>query len=373
MKPYAEKIFGNPASFHAPGKEAADAVAAARKTVAVILNCRSEEIVFTSGGTEADNLAVLGIARANREHGQHIVTAKSEHPAVLEAAKQLEKEGWNVTYLTPDQDGIITAKQVAEAIRPDTVLVSLMYANNEIGTITPIDEIGNMIGKKRQETGATYPIFHTDACQAAGYLDLDAEKLHVDAMTINGSKIYGPKGAGALFLRRGIKIQPLMYGGHQQSGRRPGTENVAGSVGLAEALKIASIKKDQETKRLIVLRDRLIDGVLTKIKETKLNGPRSQRLSNNANISFLGAEGEALVLYLDAQGVAVATGSACTSASLDPSHVLLAIGVPEEAAHCSLRLSLGRQTKKKDIDRVLKILPGIVERVRGMSALTLKK
>jgi len=313
-------------------------------------------------------LAVLGVARANFTHGKHVIVSAIEHHAVLEAALFLEKkEGFSVTYLKPDRDGIVTAKQVRESLRPETTLVSVMYANNEIGTIQPIAEIGNAIQKYRAQQKTVFPVFHTDACQAAGYLDINVEKLHVDLLTLNGNKIYGPKGTGLLYIKRGIKIQPLQFGGAQERGLRPGTENVGGIVGLAEALKITQTEKEKEAARLAKLRDFFISELLSKLPKVRLNGLSTKRLPNNVNVSCMDVEGEALLLYLDAAGIYASTGSACASASLDPSHVILALGLPYEVSHGSLRFSLGRSTTKKDIQTVLKILPPLVEKLRAIS------
>ncbi len=368
MRPFLETMHGNPSSFHTQGKRAKDALDAARASVAQSLGARPDEILFTSGGTEADNLAVLGYARANAEHGKHIVTTEIEHQAILESVGHLEKkEGFEVTYLKPDAFGRITAEQVVAALRPDTILVSVMYANNEIGTIEPVAEIGNAVWKWRAEHARPHLVFHTDACQAAGALELDVNKLHVDLMTINGSKIYGPKGVGALYVRRGIKLRPLLFGGAQERSLRPGTEQVAGIVGLATALNLAQKEAAHENARLTALRDALIAGIKARVPKVRLNGHPTERLPNNVNMSFLDVEGEALLLYLDAAGVYASTGSACTSASLDPSHVILALGMPYEVAHGSLRFSIGRATTKEDIDYVLEVLPPLVEKLRAIS------
>jgi cysteine desulfurase len=365
MLPYLGQACGNPSSFHSIGKQAKDAVDAARERIAKLLGARADEILFTSGGTESDNLAILGFARANKEKGRHLVTTTIEHQAVLEAMLHLEKkEGFEVTYVSVDRDGLVDPEAIERAIRPDTILVSVMAANNEIGTIEPIAEIGNKIQKKR---GANlYPVFHTDACQASGVFDLNIQKLHVDLLTLNGSKIYGPKGAGVLYAKRGLKLQPLQFGGAQERGLRPGTENVAGIVGLAKAFEIAQACREDEAARLIPLRDKLIKGIL-QISKTRLNGHRIERLPNNVNVSILDIEGEALLLYLDAQGVYASTGSACTSASLDPSHVILALGLPYEVAHGSMRFTLGRSTTEEDIDYVLEVLPPLVAKLRSIS------
>ncbi|PJA45637.1 cysteine desulfurase NifS [Candidatus Uhrbacteria bacterium CG_4_9_14_3_um_filter_50_9] len=368
MLPYLCLKQGNPSSFHSFGKEIKDDIEEARRSIADILGVRSDEIIFTSGGTESDNLAVLGYARKNQKHGKHIVTTKIEHHAVLESILHLErKEGFEVTYLEPDRDGLITPEQVEAALREDTILVSVMYANNEIGTILPISEIGNRIQKWREAHSRPELVFHTDACQATGYLDLNVEKLHVDMLTLNGSKMYGPKGSGLLYVKRGIKLEPLQFGGAQERGIRPGTENVAGIIGIAKALELVQANREAESERLVHLRDRLIEGVQRTIKKTRLNGHTTNRLPNNVNISFMDIEGEALILYLDASGVYASTGSACTSASLDPSHVILALGLPYEVAHGSLRFSLGHETTEEDIAYVVETLPPLVEKLRALS------
>lgn len=368
MLPYLKEEYGNPSSFHILGKKIKDDVNDARESIAKIINARPDEILFTSGGTESDNLAILGYARLNQKNGKHIITSLVEHHAVLESVMHLEKkEGFEVTYLKPDKFGVISSEQVLDALRDDTILVSIMYANNEIGTIEPISEIGNLIQKYRQENKKAFPIFHTDACQATSSLDVDVQKLHVDMLTFNGSKMYGPKGVGALYVKRGIKLQPLQFGGAQERAIRPGTENISGIIGLAKALELVQEDKEKETERLIQLRDKLIDGILDTIPKTRLNGSRDNRLSNNVNISFMDIEGEALLLYLDAAGIYASTGSACTSASLDPSHVILALGLPYEVAHGSLRFSLGHSTTQEDVDYVLETLPPLVEKLRAIS------
>ncbi len=367
MRPYLEEYFGNPSSFYQQGVVAKKAVDAARETIGEILNVHPNEVLFTSGGTESDNLALLGFARANKDKGMHIITSQIEHHAVLGPAKQLEKEGFTVTYLKPNEEGMISVEQVKEALREDTILVSVIYANNEIGTIQPIADIGNAVQKYRQKNESAFPVMHTDACQATGYLPLDHKVLHVDMMTINGSKMYGPKGVGVLTVRRGLKVQPLVFGGSQERGRRAGTENVAGIVGLATALELTQKKQHTESARQQELRDYLIKEILAQIPHTILNGSKENRLPNNVNISFLGIEGEALLLYLDHAGVAVSTGSACSSQSLDPSHVITALGYDHERAHSSIRFTLGRRTTKKEIDYTLKVLPEIVEKLRTLS------
>lgn len=359
---------GNPSSMHSKGKIARDIVELSRKTVADALSAHSDEIIFTGSGTESDNLAIQGIARVHEANGKHIISCVTEHPAVLETLRYLkEKLGFEITLLEVDKNGQVSADQVKNAIREDTILVSVMYANNEIGTVHPIAEIGRVIDKYRKQNKTIYPLFHSDACQALGALDLSVEKLHVDLLTINSSKIYGPKGVGALFVKRGVKIMPIQFGGSQERRLRPGTENVSGIAGFAKAVELAVGLQKKEVKRLTKLRDYFIKQVQTKIPNTRLNGHKSERLPNNVNISFLGVEGEALLLYLDAQGIFASSGSACTSEKLDPSHVVMALGVPHMVAHGSIRFTLGRFTKKKDLKYVLEVLPPIVERLRAMS------
>lgn len=373
MKPYLQERYGNPSSFHSTGKLVKDDLDQARSKIAKLIGARTSEVIFTSGGTESDNLALLGFARKNQNKGKHIITTRIEHHAVLHTTKQLEKEGFEVTCLGVDQDGLIDSKQVVAAIRPETILISIIYANNEIGVIQPISEIGNIIEKYRRDNQSEYPVLHTDACQAAGALEIDVQKIHVDMMTLNGSKIYGPKGVGLLYKRRELKIEPLMYGGGQESGFRSGTENIAGIIGLTKALEMALDEQKKESDRLVKLRDRLIVGIKDKILKVRLNGHATKRLPNNVNMSIGDVEGEALLLYLDAQGIYCSTGSACTSTSLDPSHVLLALGLPAEVAHSSLRLTLGRSTTEKDVDYVLEVLPGIVEKLRKISPVKVDK
>lgn len=364
MLPYFGSEYGNPSSIYAIAQKAKQALDEARSNVAEILGCTPEEIIFTSGGTESDNLAILGVARANKGKGLHIVTTKIEHHAVLHPCEVLEKEGFDVTYVDVEPNGIVDAEKVKEAVRDDTILVSVMYANNEIGTIQPIGTIGRFC-KKRDIP------FHTDACQAAGALDINVDRLKVSLLTFNGSKIYGPKGVGVLYVKKGVNIQPLMYGGEQERRIRPGTENVAGIVGLAEALKIAQEGREKENKRLIGLRDYLIKEIEARIPKVILNGDSALRLPNNVNVSILDIEGEALLLRLDMAGFAASSGSACTSGSLDPSHVILALGHPYEIAHGSLRFSLGKDTTKKDLDKLLEVLPKIVDDLRAISPVRL--
>ena len=367
MEPYLTEKYGNPSSFHSVGKQVKDDLDQSRSKTAKLLGSKSDEIIFTSGGTESDNLALFGFARQHQDKGRHIITTKIEHHAVLHAVQQLEKEGFEVTYLSVGQDGLVDPKQVVAAIRQETILVSIIYANNEIGVVQPVAEIGNMIEKYRRDNDVRYPVLHTDACQAAGALEIDVRKIHVDLMTLNGSKIYGPKGVGQLYKRRDLKLAPLVYGGGQEFGIRPGTENTAGIVGLTKALEIVLEEQKKESDRLTKLRDKLITGIQDRIPKVRLNGHATNRLPNNVNLSIGDVEGEALLLYLDAQGIYCSTGSACTSASLDPSHVLLALGLPAEVAHSSLRLTLGRSTTDEDVDHVLEVLPGVVEKLRKIS------
>jgi cysteine desulfurase len=371
MQPYFSEMAGNPSSFHTPGLRAKEAVTAARQTIAKQLNCREDEVIFTSGGTESDNLALLGIIRMHAEKGKHVITSSVEHHAVLEPLLHLQKKKEiELTIIPVDREGKVDPDAVAKAIRPDTILISIMQANNEIGTIEPIADIGREILKWRKANITPFPYFHTDACQAAGALDLDVEKLHVDLLTLNGSKIYGPKGIGMLYVRRAVKLEPLIRGGGQEKNIRSGTENVPGIVGLAKALELAQAEKETENARLTALRDRLAEGLL-KIPKSRLNGHPTERLPNSVNISFLDIEGEAAILYLDAEGIYASTGSACASASLDPSHVILATGLSYEGAHGSIRFTLGHDTTEEDIDHVIKVMPGIVERLRHMSPVNL--
>ncbi len=378
MRPYFAEEYGNPSSFHTLGMHAKDAVSDARKQIAELVGAHDDEIVFTSGGTESDNLAVIGVPRYHAKALQeklgmlpHVITSGIEHHAVLEPLVAMErKKEIELTVLGVNREGQVSVDDVVVAIKPNTVLVSIMTANNEIGTIEPIAEIGKEILKYRKNNATIYPMFHTDACQATGFLDLNVEKTHVDLLTLNGSKIYGPKGIGALFVRRGTKVQPFFIGGGQERNVRPGTENVPGIIGLAKALELAQADREAETARLLPLRDRLAEGLL-QIPKARLNGHPTERLPNSVNISFLDIEGEAAVLYLDAEGVMASTGSACASTSLDPSHVILATGLSYEAAHGSIRFTLGHATTMEDVELVIKIMPGIVERLRKMSPVNL--
>jgi cysteine desulfurase len=367
MLPYFSEHFGNPSSEYSIGRKAKAAIDRARATVAGILHAQPEEIIFTGSGTESDNLAIFGIARAYKHKGNHIIISKIEHKAVLEAAQRLEKEGFEVTYLDVNNDGLVDPAELERSLRPDTILISIMYANNEIGTIQPVAEISSAI--KRFKKDNLFPLLHTDACQAAGALDLDVTALGVDLLTFNGSKTYGPKGVGCLYVASDIQLEPILVGGGQENSRRAGTENVAAIVGLAEALKISNQLKTSEGSRLSELKDYCIEHLLSKIEGSQINGDRKKRLPNNINISISGVEGESLLLMLDNEDIFVSTGSACTSTALDPSHVLLAIGRSPELAHGSLRITLGRKTTKDEIDRVLDVLPNIVTKLRKISSI----
>lgn len=375
MEPYEEKKFGNPASLHTWGRIAKEAVEDARNRVARILNCKPEEIIFTSGGTEAINLAILGSARYGSGEGEavrssgkgHIITTKIEHHAVLRTVEQLAREGFAVTYLDVDEYGFIDPEAVRRALRRDTVLVSIMYANNEIGTIEPIAEIARVVNTYRRRNSYSlstlhhYPLFFTDAAQVPGCLSLDVAKLGVDMMALDASKFYGPKGAGCLYIKKGAEIKPIMYGGGQERGLRSGTLNVPGIVGFAKALEVAERTREKETKRITKLRNYFIDGILRRIERATLNGSRENRLPNNVNISIPGLEGEAAVIYLDKRGVAASTGAACSSVELEPSHVIRALGKSREAALGTLRFTLGRETKKEDLDYALGALEDVVK------------
>jgi len=382
MDPYFTKYFANPSGIYSIGREVNVALNDARRTIAKILGTLPDTVIFTGGGSESDNLAIFGVAhqysKQDKQNRQikHIITTKVEHHAVLHAMQQLEKEGFEVTYLDVDEFGCVSAEQIIKAIKPETILISIMYANNEVGTIMPIAEIGKELLKYRKNNKTSYPYFHTDACQAGGVLDLTVDKLHVDLMTLNGSKIYGPKGVGILYKRRGVNIQPIIFGGGQEMNLRAGTENVPGIIGATKAMELAQKNKEKENKRLIKLRNYFWQKIQAKIPKVRLNGPElgdeNIRLPNNLNISILDIEGEALLLYLDEYGIVCSTGSACTSRSLEPSHVLTACGMPYEYAHGSLRFTLGHSTTKQDIDYVMKYLPGIVEKLRQMSPVNLK-
>ena len=363
MLPYLTEVYGNPSSIYRIGGKAREALDQARENIAKNLGAqRANEIYFTSGGSESDNWAIKGVAHAMKKKGKtHIITSKFEHHAVLHTCEALEKEGFEVTYLDVYENGLVRPQDVAAAIREDTALVSVMYANNEIGTIQPIPEIGKIC----RERGV---IFHTDAVQAAGYVRINVEEQHIDLLSMTAHKLHGPKGCGLLYVRRGVPIETLIHGGAQERGRRAGTENVAGVIGLDAALELALDGMEERNKRLSSLRDRLMDELL-KIERSRVNGDRVHRLPNNVNMCFEGIEGESLLLRLDMNGISASSGSACTSGSLDPSHVLLAIGLPHEIAHGSMRLSFSEETTDEDIDVIAAVVPEVVQYLRNMSPL----
>ena len=363
--PYLIENFGNPSSIYDLGKTSKDAVENARKKVASAIGAEENEIFFTSGGTESDNWAIKGIAFANRNKGKHIITSSIEHHAVLHTCEWLEGQGFEVTYLPVDKYGMVSPEDLKNAIQDDTILISIMLANNEIGTIQPVEEIGKIARENRV-------YFHTDAVQAIGHVPIDVQKMNIDLLSLSGHKFQGPKGCGALYIRKGTKIETLLHGGAQERKRRAGTENVPAIAGLGKAIELATSEIEESNKTLLALRERLIKGLL-KIPKTHLNGHPTQRLANNVNVTFEYIEGESLLLLLNAKGIYASTGSACNSSSLEPSHVLTACGVPHEIVHGSLRLSLGKMNTEKDVDRVLAILPEIVQKLRNMSPLTPKE
>lgn len=372
MKPYFNQKFGNPSSIHSFGQETRKAINEARDKVAKFLNCQPNEVVFTSGGTESDNLAIRGIALSHQnEFGfkkPHIITSMFEHHAVLHTCEDLEKMGLaEVTYIKPDREGIIHVEDVKNAIKNNTVLVSIMYVNNEIGTVQPIAEIGKMIEKLKIENCKLKIVFHTDAVQAAEYFDCDVKKLGVDMMTISAHKFGGPKGVGVLYLSKDVIIKPLQTGGLQEYSLRPGTENVAGIVGMGKAIELISLRPKSQNSKLLKLRDYFIDLVMKKIPDVKLNGTRKLRSPSNINFSFKNAEGESILLNLDQMGIAASSGSACTSGSLEPSHVLKAIGASDEDAHGAVRFTLGEDTTKEEINYVVNNLAKIIKNLRKMS------
>ncbi len=362
MLPYFTENYGNPSSVYKFSNASKDAIAAARDTIAKSLNADSKDIYFTAGGSESDNWALKETARVYKNKGKHIITSKIEHHAILHTCEFLEKEGFEVTYVGVDENGILKLDELKAAIRPDTILISVMFANNEIGTIQPIKEIGEI-------ARANGILFHTDAVQAYGQLPIDVEELNIDMLSASGHKLNGPKGIGFLYIRKGIKIRNLIHGGGQERARRAGTENVPGIVGLSKAVEIAIDTMDKRIKYETELRDYLIDRVLAEIPYTRLNGDRAKRLPNNANFSFQFIEGESLLIMLDMAGICGSSGSACTSGSLDPSHVLLGIGLPHEIAHGSLRLTLGDENTKEELDYVIANLKEIVGKLRDMSPL----
>jgi len=362
MLPFLTEQYGNPSTIYTVGREAKKAVDTAREQVAKAINSQTNEILFTGSGTEADNWAIKGIAYANKQKGKHIITSSIEHHAVLHTCEFLQKEGFDITYIPVDSEGIIDLKELKKAIRPDTILISVMLANNEIGTIQPIKEI-SQIAKKH----GIY--LHTDAVQAVGSIPVDVADLGVDLLSLSGHKFYGPKGVGVLYIKNGTKISPLIHGGGQERGKRAGTENVANIVGIGKAIELATKDIPEYSAHLQQLRDMAIEGILKQIPHTRLNGHPKKRLPGNVNISFEYIEGESILLMLDSKGISASSGSACTSGSLDPSHVLLAIGLPHEIAHGSLRLTFGQENTKEDVKYLLEILPPIIEKLRAMSPL----
>ena len=362
MMPYLTEYYGNASSIYKLGRESRKAVEEAREKIAKVLNCKPSEIYFTAGGSESDNTAIKGIVRANRKKGNHIITSKIEHPAVLETCKELEKEGFEVSYISVDENGIIKLDELENAIKPSTVLITVMFANNEIGTIQPIEKIGE-IAKKNNI------YFHTDAVQAVGTVKIDVQKLNLDSLSLSGHKFYGPKGIGALYVKTGVRFDKYISGGHQERNKRAGTENVAGIVGIGNAIELAYENLDEHNKHIKELRDYYVEQVIEKIPYIKINGDMENRLCGNSNISFRFIEGEGLLLNLDLKGICASSGSACTSGSLDPSHVLLAIGLPHEIAHGSLRISIGKYNTKEEIDYLVDNLVEIVNRLREMSPL----
>jgi len=361
MLPYFQPMYGNASSVHAFGRKGRMAIDNAREVLAKALGAQTNEIYFTSGGTESDNIALVGVAEAMADKGRHIITSSIEHHAILDTCAHLAKKGYEITYLPVDSEGLVNPEDVKAAIRPDTILISIGHANNEMGAIQPIAEIGAIA-----KAHGVY--LHTDAVQSFGILPVDVNELQVDLLSLSGHKIYGPKGIGALYVRRGTRIRPIMFGGGQERKMRPGTENVPGIVGLAKAVELAMADREEQAERLTQLRDKLIAG-LTAVPDVKLNGHPEKRLPGNVNVSVKYVEGESLILSLDLRGIAVSSGSACTSGSLDPSHVLIAMGLDHLQAHGSLRLTLGRDTTEEDIDYVLEVFPEVVARLRSMSPL----
>lgn len=368
MMPYFSENFGNPSSIHTFGQKAIRAIDDSREKVAELLNCSSSEIIFTGSATEANNLAIRGIVESHTKEMKdkpHIITSPIEHDAVLELCKKLEKERKaEVTYLSVDKEGFVSLEELKNSIQENTLLVSIIYANNEIGTIQPIDKIGKAI-KEINSSRKRKVYFHTDAVQAVNYLNCNVEELGVDLLTLSGHKIYGPKGVGALYVNSGTRLKPLLSGGGQENGIRPGTHNTPAIVGLGKAIE--NVGKEKEIQHIQKLRDQLIEGILENIPNAKLNGPRENRLPNNANISISGAEGESLIMSLDQKGIAASTGSACSSKNLEPSHVLIALGLSPKQAHGSIRFSLGKYTTQQEIEKVIEVLPQIVERLRKIS------
>lgn len=362
MMPYFTEQFGNPSSVYTFARKSKSAVEAAREKVAKAIGANTDEIYFTAGGSEADNWALKGIAFANKKKGNHIIISAIEHHAMLHTCDFLKKNGFEITYLKVDENGFVDLEELKASITNKTILISVMFANNEIGTIEPVEEIAKIAHEHDV-------LFHTDAVQAVGHVPIDVKKMGIDLLSLAGHKFYGPKGVGALYIKRGTRIESLVHGGGQERSRRGGTENLPGIVGLGKAIELATENIEAKNEKIRELRDMLIEGITEKIPYAKLNGDRTKRLPGNVNFSFQFIEGESLLLLLDMKGVCASTGSACSSGSLEPSHVLLALGLPHEMCHGSLRLTLGEETTKEDIDYVLEVLPPIVERLRSMSPL----
>jgi len=364
MLPYFAENFGNASSIHSSGQRGRSAVDAARDSVAALIGAKAAEVVFTSGGTEADNLALFGSVMASNQARKHVITTAIEHHAVLNAAQALEKQGIDVTYVSVGNDGVVDPQDIRQELRPETILISVMHANNELGTIQPIEEIGRIAAE-----ADVY--FHCDAVQSAGKVPLDVNRLGVDLLSVSAHKIYGPKGVGALYVRSGTPLEPQFHGGHHERDRRPGTENVPGIVGFGKAAELARMNCEMDAARVAVLRDRLEEMLTRSLGSVHVNGDRARRVANTTNLVFAGAGGEALVIALDLQGISCATGAACSSGAVEPSHVLLAIGLSADEARSSLRFSLGRATTSDEVDRAIAIIPATVERLRALSPRTL--
>ena len=362
MKPYFVDNFGNASTLYSMGREARKAMEAAREQVASLIGAKPEEVIFTSGGTESDNIAIKGTAYRMKDKGNHIITSAIEHPAVRETCKYLEKNGFEVTYLPVYEDGIVRVSDLEDAITEKTILITIMHANNEIGTIQPVAEIGKIARENKI-------YFHTDAVQTVGKIPVDVEEMNVDMLSISAHKVYGPKGIGALYIKKGVRVEPILHGGGHEKGLRPGTENVSGIVGLGKACELAKKNLLDDAKYITNLRDRLIDGILDSVEQSYLDGHRTKRLPNNVNLRFTGIEGESMVLHLDSKGVAASTGSACSSKSLEPSHVLIALGLEHVEAHGSLRLTLGKENTKEEVDYVITAVKEVVETLRKLSPL----
>lgn len=362
MMPYLTEYYGNPSSVYGLAGVSKEAIDKSRKTIADFIGAKENEIYFTAGGSESDNWAIKSAALAKKAKGKHIITTKIEHHAVLHTCEFLEKNGYEVSYIDVDEDGVVKLDELRKAIRPDTILISVMFANNEIGTIQPIKEIGQIA----KENGI---LFHTDAVQAFGHLRINVDELNIDMLSASGHKFHGPKGAGIMYIRNSVKLEPLIHGGAQERKRRAGTHNVPGIVGMGAAIELADKNLEANAEKEIAIRDHLIERVMKEIPHVKLNGHKTNRLPNNANFSFSFIEGESMLMMLDAKGICCSSGSACTSGSLDPSHVLLAIGLPHEIAHGSLRVSMSEETTMEDIDYLVDNLKAIVERLRSMSPL----